>query len=65
MTVIDQFLGFLIDFTNTGFLRIVSVVITVSIINVWMLIPGFFAVIMMILIAKKGTKPMTDSQRLD
>lgn len=51
--------------TTQGLLRAVTVIITVAIVNPWLIIPSFFALLYMIWVSKKGLKPMIESQRMD
>ena len=51
--------------TTQGLLRAVTVVITVIIVNPWLVIPSVCSLMYMIWVSKKGLKPMIEAQRLD
>jgi ATP-binding cassette subfamily C (CFTR/MRP) protein 4 len=55
-----QFLMFI-----NGILRSLTVVITIAVINPYVLIPAAIVLVMMIFILKLGNKAMADAQRLD
>jgi ATP-binding cassette subfamily C (CFTR/MRP) protein 4 len=48
-----------------GIVRSLAVVITVAVINPWVLIPTFFCSIFMVFVVKLGNRPMTETQRID
>lgn len=48
-----------------GIFRAISVFIMISIVNPWLLIGAFVALILMVLITKKAIRPLVETQRLD
>lgn len=65
MVIIDQMLPTITVFVTQAILRAISVVITVSIINPYLLIVLFFGMLILINVTKKGIAPMIESQRFD
>jgi hypothetical protein len=65
VTVIDLILTVYMIFVTNGFFRIITVVVTLGIINPWLFIAVGTALAMMIWVMRKTLKPMQDSQRLD
>lgn len=51
--------------TTHGMLRTITVIITVAILNPYVFIAAFFAILYIIWAVKKALKPMVESQRFD
>ena len=65
LTMIDLVLCPLTLLVTQGFMRAVSVVISVSIVNPWLLIPAAIGVVLSYHITKTGLAPMIEAQRFD
>jgi ABC-type multidrug transport system fused ATPase/permease subunit len=64
-TFLDMALPPILVLVTQGALRSITVVITVSIVNPWLLIPAVIGLTYMISTVKKGIPPMIDAQRFD
>lgn len=65
LTIIDMMLPYMILIVTQGLLRTFTVVITVSIVNPYLLIFVSLALPYMIWVVKHGIRPMVDAQRFD
>ena len=63
--IIDNVLPLVAVFVTQGLLRALSVVITIAILNPYLIIPALLGLTYMIYISKTGLKSMLESQRLD
>ena len=61
MTIIDLVLPTLTVMVTQGLLRTIFVIISVSIVNPYLLIVALFGLIYMLYVTKKGIKPMLDA----
>jgi len=65
MTIIDIMLPNATVFVTQGIMRSLTVVVTVSMVNPWLLIVVAVSLVYMYYITSLGIKPMVDSQRFD
>ena len=65
LAVLDFMLPFMIIWCTQGFFRAIFVSITVSIINPWLFIGLVIALILMILLLRRGVRPMQEQMKLD
>ena len=65
MTILDMPLPILTMLVTQGLMRTFSVVISVAIINPYLLIVAFLSLLYMLFIVNKGIDPMIESQKLD
>ena len=63
--ILDNFIPFLCVLMSQGLLRALSVVITIAIVNPYLIIPAILGFIYMIYVSKTGLKSMLESQRLE
>lgn len=63
--VLDNLMPILVIVATQGILRTISVVITVAVVNPWIIIPSFIGLFYMLYVTKRGIKPMIESQRFD
>lgn len=62
--ILDNFVPFLAVLMSQGILRALSVVITITIVNPYLIIPAILGLIYMNYVSKSGLKSMLESQRL-
>jgi ABC-type multidrug transport system fused ATPase/permease subunit len=65
MTVVDMFLPPIAVLVTQGMMRSITVIITVSIVNPWLLIVAAIGAVYMVYVVNKGIPPMIDAQRFD
>ena len=65
MTILDNGVPVLTIMVIQGFLRVLTVIISISIVNPWLLIFAAIAIVMMIRVYRLGVTAMIDAQRLD
>lgn len=63
--ILDNVLPLFMVFVTLGILRTVSVVITIAIVNPWLVIPALLGSVYMVWVCKTGIKAMLESQRID
>jgi len=64
-TVLDIMLPPITVLVTQGILRSITVILSVSFVNPWLLIPAVVGLVYMIWVVKKGIPPMIDAQRFD
>jgi len=65
ISILDTTMPVLTVICTQGVLRAISVLITVAIVNPWLIVPAVVGLIYMLLVAKAGIKPMIEAQRFD
>ena len=61
MAVLDYILPSAVSLAAYGFFRVISVTISLSIVNVWLLIPIFFIILYQVYVLKRASRPMIEA----